>query len=218
MNLKIGKGRTMSSGLLIFVAYSTLLIGQVVASSTVEPVTKTTASRTVTAPPAIAGADVYQIGAGDVLQISVWREPDISVPTVVVRGDGRITIPLVKDIVAAGLTPGQLEQALAAKLQPFVQNADVAVMVREINSVRVYVVGAVKNEGAIRLHGPLTALQAIAECGGTTEYAKRRKTYILRTVNGRRVRLAFDYDSVLRGQKIEQDIALKPNDTVVVPH
>jgi polysaccharide export outer membrane protein len=91
------------------------------------------------------------------------------------------------------------------------------VTVREIHSQRVYVIGEVRREGAIRLTGPLTVLQTLAEAGGLTDYAKRKKIYILRVQNGRQIRLPFDYDAVLRGERVEQNITLLPGDTLVVP-
>jgi polysaccharide export outer membrane protein len=159
----------------------------------------------------------YRIGPGDVLQVVVWKEPDASVPQVVVRPDGKISVPLIKEIQVAGLTPSELEQVLTAKLGKLINGADVTVIPRQIQSMKVYLVGAVKREGSLALNGPMTVLQAITEAGGVTDYAKRKKIYILRNDHGKQIRLPFDYEAVLRGEQIEQNIALKPDDTIVVP-
>lgn len=159
----------------------------------------------------------YRIGAGDVLQIVVWKEPDASVPTTVVRADGKITMPLIKEVEAAGLTPSELEKVLTDKLSSFIKSADVTVVAKEINSLKVYLVGAVKKEGPVQLRAQTTVLKAINEAGGLTDYAKRKKIYILRSENGKEIRLPFDYQSVIKGENMRQNIVLRPDDTIVVP-
>ncbi len=159
----------------------------------------------------------YRIGAGDVLSVEVWKEPDISALSVTVRPDGRISLPMVGELLVAGLTPVEVQAAATALFARIVRDARVSVTVREIHSQRVYVIGEVRREGAIRLTGPLTVLQTLAEAGGLTDYAKRKKIYILRVQNGRQIRLPFDYDAVLRGEQVEQNITLLPGDTLVVP-
>ncbi len=159
----------------------------------------------------------YRIGAGDVLSVEVWKEPDISARSVTVRPDGRISLPMVGELLVAGLTPVEAQAAATALFARIVRDTRVSVTVREIHSQRVYVIGEVRREGAIRLTGPLTVLQTLAEAGGLTDYAKRRKIYILRVQNGRQIRLPFDYDAVLRGERVEQNITLLPGDTLVVP-
>ncbi len=160
----------------------------------------------------------YRIGAGDVLQINVWKEPDASVPSVVVRADGKISLPLVKEVEVAGLTPDELEKVLTERLTPFIHGADVSVIVKEIHSQKVYVIGGVKHEGVIRLEAPITVLEVLAQSGGLTEYAKKRKIYVLRGGNGRQTRLPFDYEAVVRGLRPEQNIVVVPGDTIIVPH
>jgi len=159
----------------------------------------------------------YRIGVGDVLQISVWKEPEASVAGVTVRADGRITIPLVKDIEVIGLTPREVETLVAEKLSRYIPAADVTVIVMQINSRKLYLVGAIRSVGAIDLRGDMTVLQAIAQAGGLTDYAKRKQIYILRNENGRQVKLPFNYDAVIRGENMEQNIKLSPNDMIVVP-
>jgi polysaccharide export outer membrane protein len=159
----------------------------------------------------------YVIGPGDILQVDVWKEPEASMPSVVVRSDGVISLPLIKEISVAGMTPRELEQLITQKLARLIRDADVTVLVKEIHSEKIYVVGAVKKEGPITLQGPLTVVQAIAECGGFTDYAKRSKIYILRLQHGKQLRFSFDYSAVIRGQRPEQNIVLAPGDSIVVP-
>jgi polysaccharide export outer membrane protein len=160
----------------------------------------------------------YLIGAGDVLQISVANEPQASVLSVVVRSDGAISLPLVKEITVVGMTPQALEQLITQKLAArFVRDPDVTVVVKEIHSEKVYVIGAVRKAGPIVLQGPLTVLQAISESGGFTDYAKRSKVYILRTEHGKQSHLLFNYDAVIRGEHPEQNVILLPGDSLVVP-
>ena len=160
----------------------------------------------------------YQIGAGDVLQISVWKEPDASIPSVIVRPDGKIAMPLLKEVDVAGMTPKQVERVITERLSPLINAPEVTVVVTAINSKRVYILGAVKKEGPLSYTYRMNVIQALSEAGGLTEYAKRKRIYILRNENGKDLRLPFNYDEVIRGEKMEQNIALLPGDTLVVPH
>lgn len=162
--------------------------------------------------------DGYVIGAGDVLQIAVWKEPEVSVPTVVVRPDGRIAIPLIKDVEVAGLSPTLAEKEITILLSKYINTPNVTVVVAAINSKKVYVLGGVKKEGPLAYTYRMSVMQALTEAGGLTEYAKRKKIYVLRTENGKDYRLPFDYDSVIKGEKMEQNIQLLAGDTVVVPY
>jgi polysaccharide export outer membrane protein len=159
----------------------------------------------------------YRIGPGDVLQVSVWKEADASIPSVVVRPDGKIGLPLLKDVEVVGLTPHEAETMITRRLEKFIPEADVAVVVKDINSKKVYIVGAVKKEGPIRYAYSMTVMQAISEAGGLSDYAKRKKIYVLRSENGKDYRLPFDYDAVLRGERMELNIPLLPGDTLIVP-
>ena len=160
----------------------------------------------------------YRIGPGDVLQIVVWKEPEASVPNVVVRTDGRITVPLIKEIEVGGMTPTEVEKMLTAKLeQKYIRGADVTVVPKEIHSMKVYLVGQVKKEGPVSIQSSMTVLQALNSGGGLTDFAKRKKIYVLRDVNGKQIRLPFDYEAVLRGERPELNVLLKPEDTIVVP-
>jgi polysaccharide export outer membrane protein len=162
--------------------------------------------------------DDYVIGTGDILQIAVWKEPDVSVPTVVVRPDGRIAIPLIKDVNVAGLTPAQAEKEITGMLSKYINTPNVTVVVATIHSKKVYILGGVKKEGPIPYTYRMSVMQALSEAGGLTEYAKRKKIYVLRTENGKDYRLPFNYDAVIKGENMEQNIQLLAGDTVVVPH
>ena len=159
----------------------------------------------------------YTIGPGDVLQINVYHETEASVPSVAVRSDGVISVPLVKEVSAGGLTPKQLEAVLTEKLSKYIRDADVTVIVKEVHSEKVFLIGGVRKEGAVVMSGPMTVLQAISASGGFTDYAKRKKIYILRQEGDKQTRLPFDYDAVIKGTRPEANIVLRPGDTVVVP-
>jgi polysaccharide export outer membrane protein len=161
--------------------------------------------------------DSYRIGAGDMLQIVVWKEPDASVPSTIVRADGKISIPLIKEVDVMGLTPLELERMLTERISKLIHGADVTVIVKEITSRKVYMLGGLKKEGPLMLPASMTVLQAINAAGGLSEYAKRKKIYILRNENGQQQRLPFDYQAVIKGERMEQNILLRPDDTVVVP-
>jgi polysaccharide biosynthesis/export protein len=186
-----------------------------------EPAVKTASARTAAAPEPgakVYAADDYQIGPGDTLQISVWKEPDVTVPSVVVRPDGKITVPLIKEVEVAGLTPRQVEVVITDGLAKFITDPNVTVVLAAINSKRIYVIGAVRKEGTLAYNYGMTVMQALSEAGGLTDYARRRKIYILRSENGREYRLDFNYEEVVRGERVEQNVVLLPGDTVVIPH
>jgi polysaccharide export outer membrane protein len=162
-------------------------------------------------------SDDYLIGSGDTLQISIWKEPEASVPSVVVRPDGRITVPLIKEVEVAGLTPRQAEAAITAGMGKFIGDPNVTVVVAAINSKKVYMIGAVKKEGTLPYTYGMTVMQALSEAGGLTDYAKRKKIYILRSEKGREYRLDFNYEEVIKGERMDQNAVLLPGDTVVIP-
>lgn len=158
----------------------------------------------------------YRIGEQDVLTITVWREAELS-GTVMVRPDGKITLPLLNDVHAAGLTPDELKSSLTEKLGPFVNSPQVTVAVREINSRKVFIIGQVGHEGSYRINSTTTVLQIIAEAGGLRDFANRKGIYVLRSQNGAQQRLSFNYDQVIRGKDAKDNILLRPGDTIVVP-
>jgi polysaccharide export outer membrane protein len=174
-------------------------------------------ARSAVNPSPRGGPDDYRIGSGDTLQISVWEQADLSVPTQVVRSDGKITLPLIKEIAVAGLTERQAEATIAAAMGKFVTDPIVTVVVTLPTSKKVYLVGAVRKEGTLAYTYGMTVMQALSEAGGLNDYAKKTKIYILRTESGREYRLEFNYKEVVRGERMEQNIVLLPGDTVVVP-
>jgi polysaccharide export outer membrane protein len=163
-------------------------------------------------------SDEYRIGEGDVLQITVMGEPTASVPSVVVRTDGKITMPLIKEIAVLGLKPTELEQIVTEQLSKMIRVPDVTVIVAQSNSQRVFMIGAVKKEGPLHYTYRMSVIQAISEAGGLTDYAKRKRIYVIRNENGRQFQFPFDYDAVMKGQRMEMNRTLEPGDTVVVPH
>jgi polysaccharide export outer membrane protein len=158
----------------------------------------------------------YTIGSDDVLSVVFWREKDLSTD-VVVRPDGLITLPLLNDVQAAGLTPEQLRARLTVAAGKFVTEPNVTVVVKTINSRKVFITGQVSKAGPFHLGGPTTVLQLIATAGGLQEFAKSDKIVILRTENGKSTAFPFNYDEVVRGKNLQQNIELKPGDTVLVP-
>ncbi|HXC95520.1 MAG TPA: polysaccharide biosynthesis/export family protein [Edaphobacter sp.] len=156
----------------------------------------------------------YVIGAEDSLQITVWREPTLS-GTIPVRPDGMISLALVGDLKAAGLTPMALSSDISQKLKKYIQDPVVTVVVLGVNSQRIFAVGEINKVGPIMLTAGMTPLQAIVSAGGLTPFANSKKIYILRTVNGKQEKIPFNYKGALRGET--QGIPLIPGDTIVVP-
>jgi polysaccharide export outer membrane protein len=161
-----------------------------------------------------AGPD-YVIGADDVLHVSVWKEPDLTA-TLPVRPDGKISLPLLNDVVAAGLTPMQLADSITVKLKKFIDDPRVTVVVTAMNSQRIFITGEVVHSGPVALLPNMTMLQALS-AAGFTQFADLKKIYLLRTENGKQVKLAFNYKEVVKGRHPEENIQLQPGDTVVVP-
>jgi polysaccharide biosynthesis/export protein len=160
----------------------------------------------------------YEIAPGDTLSINVWKEQEVSVPGAIVRPDGKITVPLIKEIEVAGMTPKEVEKLVTDRLTKFYTDANVTVVVTAMGPKKIYVSGGVKKEGPVVFSYGMTVMQAISEAGGLTDYAKRKKIYILRTENGRQYRLDFNYEEVVKGIRMEQNYMLVPNDTIVVPN
>jgi polysaccharide biosynthesis/export protein len=159
----------------------------------------------------------YKIGSSDVLAITVWKEPEVS-RSIPVRPDGKISLPLVGELQAAGRTPLELERDISGKLKAYITNPDVNVMVQQINSEKFNVLGRVAHSGSFPLASDTTVLDAIATAGGFMDFAKATGVYVLRsTPGGGQKRLAFNYKDVIKGKHPEQNIKLEPGDTVVVP-
>ena len=158
----------------------------------------------------------YKIGPDDVLHVMFWRDKDLT-NEVTVRPDGRITLPLLNDVVAAGLTPDELRAKLTSEAQKYVEDPNVTVVVKQINSRRVFITGMVGKPGAYPLAGNMSVVQLISMAGGLSEYANPKKIRILRGEPGKQQSLPFNYRDVASGERLDQNVELKPGDTVVVP-
>jgi polysaccharide export outer membrane protein len=157
----------------------------------------------------------YIIGATDVLMISVWKEPDLT-NSLPVRADGMISMPLLNDVQAAGLTPMQLAASVTEKLKKFVAEPHVTVVVTQMNSQRIFVTGEVQHSGGINLTPEMTVLQALATAG-FTQFANTKGIYVLRTENGQSKRYPVNYKKLIKGEGSDKNLLLKPGDTIVVP-
>jgi polysaccharide export outer membrane protein len=180
--------------------------------------TKVLAARNTSSQPPkpITGGSDYFIAPDDVLIIDVWKEPEIS-RTVPVRRDGKISLPLLNDVQAAGLTPTQLGSEIVEKLRATVVHPQVTVIVAQMSSLRIYVLGQVTRAGAYPLVPDMTVMQALSIAGGFTPYANMKKINVMRKENGADKIFAVNYKEVVRGRKAEQNIHLKAGDTIVVP-
>jgi polysaccharide biosynthesis/export protein len=158
----------------------------------------------------------YVIGAQDVLDISVWHEPDLT-RVVPVRPDGKISLPLLNDVQAGGLTPTKLADEITTGLKKFITDPQVTVIVSVINSQRVYILGEVNRAGAYPLLPRMTVLQALSSGGGFTQFANTKKIYVLRTEGDKSDKFPFNYKDVIAGRHPEENIVLKAGDTIVVP-
>jgi polysaccharide export outer membrane protein len=158
----------------------------------------------------------FTIGPEDVLGVLVWREPDVS-SDVTVRPDGMITLPMVRDIKASGLTPTQLADRIQTALREYITDASVTVVVRQMNSRKVFITGEVAKPGSYPLASSMTVMQLIAVAGGLTEFAEGKSISVMRIEGGQTKTFPFHYKDVASGKKPAQNIALKPGDTVVVP-
>jgi len=158
----------------------------------------------------------YIIGQEDLLDIVVWGNEDLST-RVSVRPDGMISLPLLNDIQAAGLTVKQLQQSLARKLKPFMDAPDVAVMVIEVKSRKFFIQGEVQEPGAYPLNTDTTVVQAVSVAGGFTEFAKKNKFFIIRREKGKERRIEINYKAIVTGKDPGQNIYLRPGDTLIVP-
>lgn len=161
--------------------------------------------------------DNYVIGNDDQLEINVWKEPDLTL-SVPVRSDGKISMPLIGEVLVTGRTPLQVKEEIAAKLRRFLAAPDVTVMVQQMNSQKFNILGRVMKPGSYPLLATTTILDAIAEAGGFQDFAKQKGIYILRrNPQGVETRIPFNYKDVIRGKHTEENILVKPNDTIVVP-
>jgi polysaccharide export outer membrane protein len=179
------------------------------------PSTTDAASKSNT-PSVLPSDSEYKIGPQDVVRIDVWKEPDIS-RTIPVRPDGKISLPLLNDIQAAGLTALELGNSIRNGLTKYLTSPQVTVTVSEINSRRVYITGEVTRAGALPLLPNMTVLQALSSAGGFTQFAKLKAIYVLRNESGKQVKHPFNYKEVVKGKNQDENIPLLPGDVIVVP-
>src|SRR5580693_7056321 len=203
--------------LIVFLALAVLPANAQEADSSKPPAQSAIPAMASDAPKKAATTDPnYVIGAQDVLDVSVWKEPEVS-RVVPVRPDGKISLPLLNDVQAAGLTPSQLAAEITDSLKKYVTSPQVTVIVTTINSQRVYILGEVTRPGAFPMLPGMTVMQALSSAGGFTAFAKMKSIYVLRNENGKKVKYPFNYKDAINGKNSEQDIPLKAGDTIVVP-
>jgi len=199
---------------LLWIGLGTMLAaGSVAAQDAAKSGSKAAQATSQSAVVADAG---YKIGPQDVLRIDVWKEAEIS-RSVPVRPDGKISLPLLNDVQAAGLTAMELANNITEGLKKFITSPQVTVTVSEINSRRVYVTGEVTRPGAFPLLPNMTVLQAVTSGGGFTQFARTKNIYVLRNEGGKQTKYPFNYNDVVKGKRPEENITLQPGDTIVVP-
>jgi polysaccharide biosynthesis/export protein len=197
---------------IVAVCFVNLLAGSVCSQAASGPISSAAAPL-----PKPSTDNSFVIGNNDLLSINVWNEPDLK-QSIPVRSDGKISLPLIGDIQAAGRTPLQLQQDIAEKLRAYITQPDVTVMVMQINSQKFNILGRVAKPGSYSLTATTTVLDAIAEAGGFQDFAKQKDVYILRqNPDGSQSRIPFNYKDVIKGRHPEQNIRLEPHDTIVVP-
>jgi polysaccharide export outer membrane protein len=201
---------------ILTVGFAALLMTLNLTSPSYSQEGKETASKKQTQSEGVSGSENYVIGPEDVLQIHVWRE-DVLSRTIPVRMDGKISLPLINDVEAAGLTVQQLKEVLTEKLKKFVENPNVSVMIVEANSYKVYVSGQVRTPGIFRLRSETSILQIIPMAGGFTDWANPKKIVIIRKEGGKEKRISVNYKKIVDGNPSASNIILKAGDTVIVP-
>lgn len=210
----------LKSCFLTCLAFSGVLWGQAAVSNPSNGASAAAPSSAAQHDPLLAKAhadDSYIIGEDDVLSISVWNEANLT-RVIPVRSDGKISLPLVGDVQAAGRTPSQLQQDLTADLQSFITDPQVTIIVQEIRSRKFNILGEINRPGSYALDGGMTVVDAIALAGGFKDFAKRKSVYILRqNVRGEDTRIAFNYPQFIKGKNTSQNIKLRPHDIIVVP-
>jgi len=159
----------------------------------------------------------YVIGVDDVLSILFWRDKDLSAPDITVRPDGKVTLPLLNDVQAAGLTPEQLRDTVVDAARKYVEDPNPTVIVKEIKSRKVFITGQVEKPGPYPLNGTVTVLQLIATAGGLRDFADGKNISVIRVRDGKQAVFEFNYQDLLKKRYLSQNIELTPGDTVVVP-
>jgi polysaccharide biosynthesis/export protein len=217
MEMHKSSSRFRHAAVLVFLGLlpASLLLGQ--ASPTQKGPVQLQASSKGASPSESATADPnYVIGPQDIVDVSVWKEPDLS-RSVPVRPDGKISLPLLNDVQASGLTPGQLGARITSDLAKYMTNPQVTVIASQINSQRIYILGEVTRAGSFTLLPNMTVLQALSDAGGLTTFANSKKIYVLRQDNGKQQKIPFNYKDVISGKDPSQNVALKAGDTIIVP-
>jgi polysaccharide export outer membrane protein len=182
-----------------------------------QPGAPTAGGNTAAAPASVETPPDYVIGPDDVLIVMFWRDEKLTAE-VAVRPDGKISLPLLSDVVAAGLTPVQLRDRIAEAARPYVKEPSVTVVVKAINSRKVFVIGRVAKPGSYAINEPITVLQVLALAGGPDDYAKKKDIRILRKVPGAAPQIMkFNYKDAIQGKNLEQNILVNPGDTITVP-
>jgi polysaccharide export outer membrane protein len=205
--------RIAAAASLLGVCLSAAWPAALVAQSTKQPQSANASPGKPAAPPTLPKD--YVIGVEDVLNVVFWRDKELSAD-VVVRPDGKISLPMLNDVPAAGVTPEQLAAAVQEAATKFIREPGATVIVKEIHSRKVYVVGEVAKPGIFPLGNEMNVLQIIAEAGGFLEHANKGNVVILRTENGQERRYKFNYNDVVRGRNIAQNIRLLPGDTILI--
>ena len=159
----------------------------------------------------------YKIGAGDILEITIWKEPDLSREEVLVRTDGKISFPLLNDVQAAGLTPLEMKGNMETGLKEFISTPFVTITVTSPDSQRIYILGEVLNTGEYPLTKNLTVLQAFALAGGFTEWASKKEIILMRKEGGKEKIYRINYKNIIKGKELSQNLKLKADDTIIVP-
>jgi polysaccharide export outer membrane protein len=216
------KPRKLENGRAVRLPWLMLIFCSVALSAQTAPKNET-ASAINAAPSPTAGTssakphdDSFIIGNDDVLAINVWKEPDIS-RSIPVRSDGKISLPLVGEVQATGLTPLALEKDIAAKLKSYIAEPEVTVMVQQVNSQKFNILGQVTRPGSYVIANSPTVLDAIALAGGFRDFAKKKSIYVLRQTATGETRLPFNYKAVSEGKDMAQNVKLLPGDTIIVP-
>ena len=211
------RGRTACAAMLMFLSVSgpQFLFAQDQARSATNAPNRAGTAAVASDAGSVDDASAYQIGPEDVMDISVWKNPELS-RTVPVRPDGKVSLPLVNDIQAAGLTPTDLRDQVTTRLAEYIPAPEVSVMVREVHSRKVAVIGAVKTPGRFELKSPMTVLEVIALAQGFTDFASRDRIVVLRQIRGTTTRLPFNYRRIADGA-VQENFSVHPGDIIVVP-
>jgi polysaccharide export outer membrane protein len=222
MTSNAGSTRRMAAVLVSMLLACTVLAGSLCAQSGGSDANQANGSAKMASPDHDADSsakphdDSFVIGNDDVLAINVWKEPDIS-RSIPVRSDGKISLPLVGEVQAAGLTPLKLEKDIAGKLKNYISEPEVTVMVQQVNSQKFNILGQVVRPGSYGIANSPTVLDAIALAGGFRDFAKQKSLYVLRRDSGGESRIPFNYKDVIHGKNMSQNIKLQPGDTIIVP-